>query len=248
MNRLVEIFMPVIINGNTTNYLISDAGRVKNIKTNKILKFRLNNKGYPMVTLSINGKSKPYTIHRLLAIAFIPNPNNLPEVNHKDSITTHCWFENLEWCDRKYNMQYSVLYGNANMSCAPETIRMICKILESNELDIDSISKTYNVDKEIIYRILRGKYKTISKDYDLTKYTKVKLKRKVDDKIVHNICIMIQNNEKCLKDIAKENCVRYSYVKDILYKKSRRDISDQYDFSNFNKYIYGNQYKQNMSR
>ena len=53
-----------------------------------------------------NGKMKMEYIHRLVAIAFIPNPNRLPQVNHKDEDKTNNCVENLEWCDSKYNNNY----------------------------------------------------------------------------------------------------------------------------------------------
>lgn len=48
-----------------------------------------------------------YSVHRLVAKAFIPNPNDLPEVNHKDENPLNCKASNLEWCDRQYNIEYS---------------------------------------------------------------------------------------------------------------------------------------------
>ena len=64
-------------------------------------------RGYLMVSLNpINGKRKFCTVHRLVAEAFVPNPDNLPEVNHKDEDKTNNLPSNLEWCDSKYNASY----------------------------------------------------------------------------------------------------------------------------------------------
>lgn len=62
--------------------------------------------GYLKVVLNCNGKCKTINVHRLVAEAFIPNPNNLREVNHLDEDKTNNIVENLEWCDRKYNLNY----------------------------------------------------------------------------------------------------------------------------------------------
>lgn len=62
---------------------------------------------YKFVVLVKNGKEKHKSIHRLVAEAFIPNPDNLPEVNHKDRNTFNNFVENLEWCDKQYNIEYS---------------------------------------------------------------------------------------------------------------------------------------------
>lgn len=62
---------------------------------------------YEAVTLSKNGVSKVYSVHRLVAEAFIPNPDRLPEVNHKDENPLNNSVDNLEWCTRQYNIDYS---------------------------------------------------------------------------------------------------------------------------------------------
>lgn len=62
--------------------------------------------GYPIVNLSKAGKCKCEYVHRLVAKAFIPNPDNLPCVNHKDETRTNNNVENLEWCTKKYNINY----------------------------------------------------------------------------------------------------------------------------------------------
>ena len=89
------------------NYQVSNLGNVKNIKTNKILKpFNTSNE-YLKVALSKNGISKQFFIHRIVAKAFIPNPNNLPEVNHiKEFEKTNNKVDNLEWCNHSYNQNY----------------------------------------------------------------------------------------------------------------------------------------------
>lgn len=92
------------------NYEISNLGNVKNAK-GKILKHRINKGGYLDINLYKDGKSKSYLIHRLVAEAFIDNPNNLPQVNHKDENRQNNSVENLEWCDSKYNNNY----GNRNL-------------------------------------------------------------------------------------------------------------------------------------
>ena len=89
------------------NYAVSNYGNVKNIKTNYQLKTRVNKKtGYVQVEIRKDGKSRTFNCHRLVAIAFIDNPNNLEEVNHKDENKTNNHVDNLEWCDRKYNVNY----------------------------------------------------------------------------------------------------------------------------------------------
>ena len=95
------------IDGFENLYQISNYGNVKSLKCNKekILK-PINKDGYLFVHLYKDGERKKYYIHRLVASAFIKNPNNLPQVNHKDENPINNNIENLEWCDCKYNINY----------------------------------------------------------------------------------------------------------------------------------------------
>ena len=88
-------------------------GRLDNRK-GKILKPKLDKYGYKTIVLSKNGKRHNYTIHRLVAKAFIPNPNNLPQVNHKDGDKLNNNIENLEWCTCKENQKHKWKNGLAN--------------------------------------------------------------------------------------------------------------------------------------
>lgn len=98
-----EIWKPV--EGYET-YYVSNLGKVKTPR-GKLLKEHLNYKGYPMMTLSKNNKRKMISLHRLVAKAFIPNPNQLPCINHIDENKTNNCVNNLEWCNYAYNKRYS---------------------------------------------------------------------------------------------------------------------------------------------
>ena len=86
-------------------YWITKFGYVIN-SNGKILKPYDNGYGYLVVDLKANGKRKHKKIHRLVAEAFIPNPDNLPEVNHKDENKYNNSVDNLEWCNSSYNKTY----------------------------------------------------------------------------------------------------------------------------------------------
>lgn len=86
-------------------YWISSWGRVKN-RHGRILRNIIHKNGYLFVSLYKNGKGKHFFVHRLVAEAFIPNPNNYPIINHKDETRSNNFADNLEWCDHTYNMNY----------------------------------------------------------------------------------------------------------------------------------------------
>ena len=87
-------------------YMASNLGRIKNTQTNHILVGGLDKDGYRQVTLQIGDKQVCRRVCRLIATTFIPNPNNLPCVNHKDEIKTNDYDWNLEWCTYQYNNNY----------------------------------------------------------------------------------------------------------------------------------------------
>ena len=105
-----EIFKD--IEGYEQLYQISNLGRVKSLgnggsnSKEKVLKPAKLKNNYLQVVLSKQGKLKHHLVHRLVAQAFLDNPNNLPEVNHRDEDKTNNCIENLEWCDTKYNINY----------------------------------------------------------------------------------------------------------------------------------------------
>lgn len=120
-----EYWKPVF--GYEEHYQISNFGRVKSFDTyrkgrngsvrcckGRILKPFTNRHGYLQVDLCKNGKVKKFLVHRLVAEAFLDNPNNLPQVNHKDENPQNNNVENLEFCSAKYNTNF----GNRNKRIA----------------------------------------------------------------------------------------------------------------------------------
>ena len=87
-------------------YQINSVGNIINKETGHIIKPRINKDGYYRVILYKNHKKTTMLVHRLVALTFISNPNNLPYINHKNEIKTDNRFSNLEWCDAKYNVNY----------------------------------------------------------------------------------------------------------------------------------------------
>lgn len=110
MQNQEEIWKDVV--GYEGLYQVSNMGRVRSLGHDKWHKGRIikshfdGKKHYKFVSLHKKGKSKRFNIHRLVAIAFVPNPNNYPQVNHKNEIKTDNRATNLEWCTAQYNINY----------------------------------------------------------------------------------------------------------------------------------------------
>lgn len=94
-------------------YAVTSCGKVWGYKRNRFLSPRLHN-GYLRVALCKNGVTKDFFVQRIVAEAFIPNPNNLPQVNHKDENKENNCVRNLEWCNAEYNINYGT--RNSRMS------------------------------------------------------------------------------------------------------------------------------------
>jgi len=93
------------------NYIITDVSQVFNVKRKKLIKLQLDKDGYLVVQLWKNSKAKKFKMHRLVAMAFIPNPENKPQVNHINGIKYDNSIENLEWVTQSENMLHAYKIG-----------------------------------------------------------------------------------------------------------------------------------------
>lgn len=140
-------------------------GSIRNCK-GKILKASPNQSGHLLVNLyDSEGKSKKVLVHRLVAEAFIENPNNLPCVNHKDEDKNNNCVENLEWCTVKYNNEYSNLAEkNLYSKTGKYPIKVIQFSLSGEELhrynSFMDAERATGIDHGGISACCRGKQKT----------------------------------------------------------------------------------------
>lgn len=106
-----EGFKPIFYKGILTKYEVNEFGLIKNIDTGYIIKPQLNTSGYLEAQIYVNGKQRKIGVHRLVAVAFIENPEQKPEVNHIDGVKINNHVSNLEWVTREENMQHASRMG-----------------------------------------------------------------------------------------------------------------------------------------
>lgn len=142
-------------------YAIYKAGFVKNMKTDRVLKFDFVSKGYPLVTLCYKGKTKRFYIHRLVATLFIPNPENKPQVNHINGIMSDSRVENLEWNTAKENIQHAYRIGltriTQNAKINEVTVHKIRSLYTGKHGEFRSIAKIFCMSSANIAAIIKRK-------------------------------------------------------------------------------------------
>lgn len=104
----------------TKDRYVTDKNGEKRLIEGRVLKQKLNPCGYMYANFSMNGKTVSLRVNRVVAICFIPNPDNLPEVNHIDCDPTNNKAENLEWCTSQYNSAYRDKLGHTAKHNAPK--------------------------------------------------------------------------------------------------------------------------------
>lgn len=138
----IPVWRPVV--GYEGLYEVSNTGQVRSLfRYKKVLKPNMAKTGYCTVELFKSGESKRLLIHRLVAKAFIPNPDNFPQINHKDENRSNNSVDNLEWCTAKYNMHYNngierrTANRNYDSELLRETARRNGKTVSKPVLQID---------------------------------------------------------------------------------------------------------------
>lgn len=119
----------------------------------------INKLGYEQVNLSKNGKQKLHLVHRLVAKAFLLNPTNLPEVNHKNEVKSDNWVDNLEWCTRSHNAKHSSHKFRGNKSGTSklneDDVVSVYDMLDEGKTIIET-AKKFGVGYHTIHKIKMG--------------------------------------------------------------------------------------------
>lgn len=224
VNGRFEPYKHIVIDGNITDYLVTIYGNIISLKNNmyRILSPSISKKGYCYVCLKTKDGSNTYRVHRLVANAFISNPNNKPEVNHIDGNKLNNNVYNLEWVTHDENMKHASKSNLMAHTCGEksgnshyktEQIHLVCKMLEDNNKSINEISEITKVSKMTILHIRHHRtWKHISKLYNIdnyytdkyrSRYSKVYKKKTIDE--LFNLIKEGKSNKEIMKKLNLPN-------------------------------------------
>lgn len=215
------------------NYGVNRDGQVCSLKHNNfyILGSYKDSSGYYSVKLFDNfGHCKMFKVHRLIALAFIPNPENKPQINHINGIKTDNRVENLEWVTALENNKHAWKTGlrNSVLRIDEQTVRKICELIEQGK-QINEIAQLADVNRHFVLDIkYGGAWKEISKEYNFpaVKHHKNRSIRK--ESLVRKICRLLELHHTN-KEIEKELHVSRKTISHIRNFESWAYIAKEYN-------------------
>ena len=205
-------------------YQVSNMGR---FKRDHILKTVLQPTGYLNVCLCKNGKCKTYRAHKLVAKAFIPNPNNYQVINHKNGNKQDNRVENLEWCTTSYNSWHSVFVLNKghNKLSMKDANKIRKDVLAGKYNNIKEIAQEYKCNRLTIESILSNiSYKT-NNSYPIEV---LRRKNVLSKEIITKIRSEYSNGERSVSQLAKKFGLKTGLIANIVTNKSYKDAEYKY--------------------
>lgn len=151
-------------------YEVSNYGEIRNSKTHKIRKKNVSKTGYYFVSGSLGSRNNKITFknHKAAAETFVPNPNNLPMVNHKDTNKLNNYVGNLEWCTNSENIKHASEHNLLHIhkgadNCRAKLTNEMVEYIRNNYIPYDNefgtrgLARKFNINHKTIIRILQNR-------------------------------------------------------------------------------------------
>lgn len=203
----IEIYKQCEFVPDFPGYLVNQNGEVYSIKGKVVpckLKPKIDKNGYQIVNLTINKKKKSIGIHRIIALTYLSNVTNLPEVNHKDGNKNNNSVDNLEWCTPKYNINHS--FDNELNKVGIENWRSSPIISYTNNHQIDGIfenildcSRYYNMNENSVRMSDKNQTTYGRKGYYFRRISKKEYRELRCNDIYEKFFIKYKNTNRCSK-------------------------------------------------
>lgn len=207
ISNRIEIYKQCEFVPDFSDYLVNKIGEVYSTKGKVIpckLKPKIDKYGYQIVSLTKNKKRKYIGVHRLVAITYLPNIDNLSEVNHKDGNKSNNEVNNLEWCTTKYNINHS--FDNELNKVGIENWRSSPVISYTNDHKIDGIfenildcSRYYNINENSVRMSDKNMTTYGRKGYYFRRIPKGKYYELRHDNNYEKFFVKYKNTDRCSK-------------------------------------------------
>ena len=228
---------PIYAKGKLLPYEVSNTGMIRNTNSEVILKLG-DWQGYSRVTLYADKKYYPVKVHRLVALAFIPNPGIKPQINHINGNKKCNWVGNLEWTTAKENIRHawdSGLHDNfakgervGTSKYTEADVRKVCEMLCDPHARYEDIEKATGVSYDAIAKIATGdNWGWISNEYN---FPTARIRpSKYSEEEIRNICQMLANGVKPV-EIHNLTNIPWTTLSQIKNRRSYTHISSEYAF------------------
>lgn len=214
-------------------YCACPSGRIYSLRSGRYLRQVVQANGYCQVTLCQDGKRSNFLVHRLIAIAFIPNPQDKPTVNHINGNKQDNSLVNLEWMTQQEQVHHSILTGlrygtrNPDRSLDDEKAHQVCKLIADSWRNKD-IAEAIGIDQQIVANIRYGKdYQEIACEYDFNNI--LPSRRKISVEKLTRICELLEKG-KSYREIRLEVDVSSAAISKIKNRKHGIYISQSFNF------------------
>jgi hypothetical protein len=163
----MEIYKDIL--GYEGLYKVSNYGNVYSIRKKITMAKVYDKNNYLKCGLYKNGEGKSFLVHRLVAIAFIPNPLNYPQINHKDGVQYNSHVDNLEWCDNSQNQKHRYFVLGHERKERKLNKEQVFKILSCNKGEMQNLAINFNVTYSCVKNVRQGiSYKSFRQEFLLS--------------------------------------------------------------------------------